>query len=240
MDEREFIMGTIHNLKLHSAIVVEKANSAIAFKKYFKHSYYVENNARAFEYFLEKRIAIVILYCDEKTTDTLDVINAIRKEKNETIIIVISYNKESTALLNLLNADVYHLKIDKIKEYVLYDKTEVKNILQSVEKNLERISNNIIYLLDNYCYNREKKTLYSPKLEKIRLSKNETLLLDILSKKTEKYFPAETLEYQIWEDESIAINCDNRLKNLLFGLRKKLPKGSIVNIYNWGYTLVIV
>ncbi len=60
----------------------------------------------------------------------------------------------------------------------------------------------------------------------------------MLLKLRQQFITADTLEYSLWEEESMKSNCQGRLKVLLNGIRKKLPKNTIVNSYGLGYRII--
>lgn len=61
--------------------------------------------------------------------------------------------------------------------------------------------------------------------------------MKILLKSKHQFFSPEVIEHDIWEEDFYREDCHIRLKYLLYGIRKKLPKGSIVNSYGLGYKL---
>ena len=98
-------------------------------------------------------------------------------------------------------------------------------------------SSEIKKLKNNYFFDMNKEKLYNELKKEIKLTKNEKHFLRIMFNVKESSVARETLQYLIWEEASLHKNCDGRLKSLLNGIRKKLPKNSIINQYGVGYML---
>ena len=73
----------------------------------------------------------------------------------------------------------------------------------------------------------------------IKLTKKERQFLDTLLQSKHQFVSNSTLEYTIWEEESLSKDCSGRLKVLINSIRKKLLPKSIINEYNIGYKIII-
>ena len=69
------------------------------------------------------------------------------------------------------------------------------------------------------------------------MTKKEIELLTLLFSNTNKVFSSEDIIFELWYDMEESKN--DSLKTLIKTLRKKLPKGSIKNIFGVGYKLEI-
>ena len=117
-------------------------------------------------------------------------------------------------------------------------KHKVEILLKNLCHDLKFIDDYSFSLKDEYWFNTKNKILYNNENKEIKLTKHEIKFMEIMSSKNGQYVSAEYIEYSIWEEESICQDCNKRLKNLIYGLRKKLPKNSIINSYKLGYKLV--
>jgi DNA-binding response OmpR family regulator len=82
--------------------------------------------------------------------------------------------------------------------------------------------------------------LFDKNHHEVKLTKKEKKLINILVKSKKQFVSSDILEYTIWEDESMKYDCKGRFKVLLNGLRKKLPKYTIINSYGLGYKIQTV
>ena len=64
----------------------------------------------------------------------------------------------------------------------------------------------------------------------IKLTKKERQFLDTLLQSKHQFVSNSTLEYTIWEEESLSKDCSGRLKVLINSIRKKLLPKSIINL----------
>ena len=117
---------------------------------------------------------------------------------------------------------------------------EVKILLKNICRDLVSIDDFSFYLKDGYVFNTRSKILYNQESREIKLTKNEIKFMEIMTSRKEQFFSSTFIEYSIWEEESISEDCNKRLKYLIYKLRKKLPKNSIVNSYKLGYKLVSI
>jgi DNA-binding response OmpR family regulator len=114
---------------------------------------------------------------------------------------------------------------------------QVEVLLKNLCHDLKFIDDYSLYLQEGYLFNTRNKILYNEKNKEIKLTKNEIKFMEIMSSTKEQYFSSEFIEHSIWEEDSVYQDCNKRLKYLIYGLRKKLPKNSIVNSYKLGYKL---
>jgi DNA-binding response OmpR family regulator len=115
---------------------------------------------------------------------------------------------------------------------------QVEVLLKNLCRDLKFIDDFSFYLQEGYLFNTRNKILYNEKNKEIKLTKNEIKFMEIMSSRKEQYYSSDFIEYSIWEEDSVHEDCNKRLKYLIYGLRKKLPKNAIVNSYSLGYKLV--
>jgi len=177
---------------------------------------------------------IFFLNCDEKENNCINIIKEIRKQDRKSIIIIGSREK---------NLDIFEEALSlHLSGYLQkpFKKNDIEKLLINIIEDLAPLhSDEKIYLKEAYNFNKKQLTLFDDKYKIIKLTKYEKKLMKILSQEKNNYVSSETLEYSIWEEASLEQDCNKRLKHLIYCLRKKLPKGSIINSYNLGYKLII-
>ena len=73
--------------------------------------------------------------------------------------------------------------------------------------------------------------------EVIKLTKNETLLMQVFLKNRTKISTLQEIFDTLWHDEP-HLACAETLKSIISRLRKKVPTSTIENVYSLGYRLV--
>jgi len=103
---------------------------------------------------------------------------------------------------------------------------------QSIEKtqDLNKFS---IQLSKNCNYNAFTQNITCED-EKIKLTKNELLLMDLLAHHTNRPLSYTEIEDAVWPYEGMS---SDAIRSLVRGLRKKLPEDAIENISGVGYRL---
>jgi len=72
---------------------------------------------------------------------------------------------------------------------------------------------------------------------KVHLTKKETLFLELLKRGNGDFVSKNDIEFHIWNNDSTNRDCSGRLKTLVYELRKKIGKESIVTCYALGYKI---
>lgn len=178
-----------------------------------------------------------------------EAISSIKVRKYDLILLDIDLNNNHTGI-DIANEEMVLNKIPFI--YLTYhtDDTTIKEMLTTNPKSYlskplkyEELKVAIAIALgyqrgtidigDNFSYNRESQRLYlNDKI--IKLSKNETRLLERLIEGRGTVVPSNILEFEIWGNNSIA---KNALTMLVSSLRTKLKPKKIENIVAEGYRL---
>jgi hypothetical protein len=107
------------------------------------------------------------------------------------------------------------------------------NALSSLLSSSGALNNKV----DEINYNQKIMELYL-KEEKVKMSKSETLLFDILFQYKNKSIDSQTIFSYVWEDSSKEFSSDS-VRALVKKLRKKLPDGSLQNVYGGFYKLSV-
>ncbi len=121
-----------------------------------------------------------------------------------------------------------------IKPYKLH------NLQAAIELSIKKIkqlksSEDIkrVELLPPYIYDKEKRILLKDDKE-MKLTKNETLLIEMLCKNKDSYITQEFIENNIWENYPAGANA---FRSLVFRLRNKMDEDLIINQKGFGYKI---
>ena len=202
------------------------------FKNYFKEIELVKNNSEALSLYNQNSFFTIFLDSDSQQDNAFDICKQIRENDKKTVIVILAdiIDREK-----LEKAIPLHLS-GFIKRP--FNQNQVVDVLSNIKHDLKFLSTDIIRLKNNYYFSLNHQILYDASHCEVKLTKNELKLLNILIKAKNKLSTDESIEHEIWEEDSLEKNCTNRLKNLLYNIRKKLPKNSISNNYKLGYKLV--
>ena len=223
----------MNNLKIYKAVLVGSMEDKSVFEGFFREIVLVKTNIEALEYYYEHSPPIIFFYCDPMVSNPVPIIKEIRKKERETILVIVSKSKNLSLLLGALPL---HLSGYIQKPF---EPNQMNALLENISSDLNFLYSDNLMLHNGYVFNREKGVLYNEKKIEIELTPHQVTFMQIIASRKDQYFSSEFIEFSIWEETSSYIDCNNRLKNLLYGLRKKLPKKSIVNSYKFGYKLVV-
>ncbi len=222
----------MHNLKFSQLLLVGKPNEQRFFENYFREVMLLERNSDVLKWYTKSTFFTIFLDCDSLEGNVFEIAEEIRKHDHKRVIVFLSSKIDRDKLLKAIPLHLsgcIHRPLDQ---------NQVEDVLEHVQSDLERISEDCIRLKSGYRFHVAKQILYDAFHQEVKLTKNELTLLKILLRDRDKCVEAEVIEHEIWEEDSLEIDCTNRLKNLLYNLRKKLPEGSISNNYKLGYKLL--
>ena len=222
----------MNRLKTTSLLLVGNTKEKQYFENYFKVVTLLDVNHRVFEFYKQNSFPIIFLDMDLIEGDALEICRKIREHDHKTVIVLLANGLSEKSLYKALSL---HLSGCILKPLM---KKQVEEILFNVNHELEFLSEDTVLLKEDYHFHTNQNTLHTPTHKEIKLTKNELKLLSILVKSKDEIVTEESIEHAIWEEDSFEFDCSSRLKNLLYNLRKKLPKESISNNYKLGYRLV--
>lgn len=159
--------------------------------------------------------------------DGLSMIKKIRENDLTTKIVITTAYTDQKYLLEAVELQL----IKYVSKPLTWDK--ISSILKTSAKYLDDHTSTIKYIGDDFTYNTFSNTLYN--IDKpVVMSKHETLLLELLVKQRNHVVEYEAIENFVWPEIGMS---KDAIKSLTKGLRKKLPKDSLENIYSMGYKL---
>ena len=162
----------------------------------------------------------------------LDLTQKIREiDKNVKIIILTAHLDENKLLQAIPLGLVGYLK-KPIK------RQELKDILYKTIAELEvKDKNSHILRLSSSLYWNMKKELLLKNDEELHLTKNEIILMNILSSKSRLYYSLNNILEEFWLYRNQKDMTENSIRNIIKRLKQKLPEGTIGNHYGVGYKL---
>ena len=159
----------------------------------------------------------------------IDFIKKIRQSNSKIPIIILSAHTDTKFLLEASKL--------KLVEYLTKPATykELENSLLLAVKEIQSVTERFYYLNEVNKYDIQHKLLYNSQNEITKLSNNETNLLELFIKNSNRTIYTEEIKNLIWDDSFNAT--DTALKSLIHKLRKKIGKNTIKNVSGIGYYL---
>ncbi len=197
------------------------------FETRFKRVYTAIDGQEALRLYDEHRPDILLLDINMPFLDGLTLVETIRKvDKHVKIIILTAHLDEE----KLLRAITLHL-IDYLKKPV--KKRELDAVLLKAVDELtqEEQADAIVRISTEVSWHKETKSLLNDKKE-IHLTKNEIILLGLLTSKAKKYYSFDDILEVFWNEISL-----EAVRNIIKRLKQKLPSGTLINNYGIGYKL---
>jgi len=222
----------MNRLKTTSLLLVGNPKEKRYFEEYFRDVTLLNDNHNIFEFYKKNIFPVIFLDFDLSKENVLEICKKIREHDHSTVIVFLAY---ALSEKNLYKSLALHLSGCILKPF---QKKQVEDVLFNINHELEFLSEDTFRLQEDYHFHINQSILHTPTHEEIKLTKNELKLLTLLVKAKDEIVNEELIEHALWEEDSFEIDCSSRLKNLLYNLRKKLPKNSISNNYKLGYRLI--
>lgn len=163
----------------------------------------------------------------------LELSKEIRLISKKTKIIILTAHSEKDKLLEALNMQMVDYLIKPIKRKDLENSINIA--VELLTPNI--VNNNIIYLDKRSQYNIETNE-YHVDNKLIACTQSETQLLNLFCQNISKQFSAYDIFLHIWESNEKNYSATS-IRTLIKNLRKKMPKGILINIYGGFYKLQI-
>ena len=219
-------------LKNSSILLAEdEENLRNSFKKvlllYVKEVFTASNGEEAFELYQNHRPDIVITDVKMPKLNGLELIKKIRKENQETPIIVTSAYTDKDLLLESIKLSLVDYLVKPIKEKDLIALLEI-----SADVLLQKVKT-VVTIDERNTYDYQNKQLVQD-AQKISLTHKEVEFLEILLQHKGNLVTRQTLEDKLYVYEEAP---PSALKNLVFKLRKKIGNDVVQTVGNLGYTI---
>jgi len=201
-------------------------------KRYFKEVYDVSSGDKAILLYEKYKPDILLLDINMPIKNGLEVSQYIRKKDKISRIIILTAHLEQDKLLLATELNLTKYLPKPISRNDL--KTTLNDAVSQLKELKKQID--IIYLDENYIWDKTNKILKFND-EHVKLTKYETLLLEILSSQLNTIFSLDEISIFLWEDIYSTQITTNKIKDIIKRIRKKLPKDTIINVYGAGYKL---
>jgi len=151
-----------------------------------------------------------------------------------------AYDKDVQIIMATAHSDTeYLLKAIELQlvKYIIKPITKEK-LIEALERSIELINDKSKFSLAlsaNTNYNAFEKVIYEDDKE-VKLTKNETLFLDLLAHHHTRVVKYEEIENAIWPYDGMS---QDAIRSLVRGLRKKVPQNCIENVSGSGYKLYV-
>ncbi|WP_294964754.1 response regulator [Sulfurimonas sp.] len=157
----------------------------------------------------------------------IDMASYIRAHDKDVQIIIATAHSDTEYLLKAVEL--------QLVKYIIKPITKDK-LINALEKSIELIQDKSKFnlaLSATALYNAYEKIIYNNGQE-IKLTKNETLFLDLLAHHHTRVVKYEEIESAIWAYEGMS---QDAIRSLVRGIRKKVPQHCIENVSGSGYKL---
>ena len=186
-----------------------------------------KDGKEAIEIWSKYKPDIIITDINMPRLNGIDMASYIRANDKNVQIIIATAHSDTEYLLKAVELQLVKYIIKPITK----EKLEIA-LNKSIELMEDKSKFNLA--LSSTCsYNAYEKVILDNNKE-IKLTKNETLFLDLLAHHHTRIVKYEEIENAIWAYEGMS---QDAIRSLVRGLRKKIPNGVIENISGSGYKL---
>ena len=187
------------------------------------------NGKEAISVWKEHKPDIIITDISMPKLNGLDMASYIRANDKDVQIIVATAYSDTEYLMQAVEL--------QLVKYIIKPITKDK-LLGALEKSIELIQDKSKFNLNlsETCHYNAYEKIIIDKDKEVKLTKNETLFLDLLAHHHTRVVKYEEIEDAIWAYEGMS---QDAIRSLVRGLRKKVPDGAIENVSGSGYRLHI-
>ena len=203
-------------------------NAVEYLKRITKEVLEASDGKEAIKIWAEEKPDIIISDISMPRLNGLDMARYIRSKDTQVQIIIATAYTDTQYLMQAVELNLVKYIVKPITKEKL-----MGALTQSVLKN--RANNDFTIQLSKTCLYSAFTQYIDCKDEKIKLTKNETLFMDLLAHHIDKTLTYQEIEDAIWPYEGMS---QDAIRSLVRGLRKKLPKNSLENLSGMGYRLL--
>lgn len=194
-------------------------------KYYFKEVYEASNGNEAYELYEYYKPKIILSDIQMKDCNGLELVEKIRKNDNDTMIIMLTAYSNEEYLVELINLNINHFILKPLN---------LKKLNIALEKYLQKTIKPILLAEDLILDSQKRELIYKNK-EAIHLRKREKDFLHLLYEKKGLILKYEEIEFELWNERQMT---SYALKSFIKELRAKIPLNIIKNVPQEGYTLI--
>lgn len=199
-------------------------------KHLFHNVYKAADGDEAWRLYEIYRPDILLLDIEMPGLNGLELARRIRKRDRRTRIIIATAHVDERRLLQAVELNLTRFLPKP------FGRQALKEALSKAVSELDATPR--IALCDGFEWDVAKRKLYGSDRE-IRLTASEQALFGLLASTPGQIFSPYTIEMHLWPDAFDDSDSAARIKTLIKRLRKKVPEGSIENVYGEGYRLNI-
>ncbi len=195
-------------------------------KYYFKEVYEANSAELGFEKYLEFKPDIVLSDIQMPKQNGIFLVENIRKNDQECLIIMITAYSSEEYLLELINLNINHYIIKPITS---------NNLLSGILKAFGgRLDEKVVFTSLLFFDKKTYKLYYKEK--EILLRKRDIEFLLLLYKNKNQVLPYSLIEDSLWRDKSMSTSA---LKTFIKEFRQRMPIDLLQNVHQIGYKLII-
>ena len=198
---------------------------------YYDEVFEAEDGEKAYHLYKEIKPDIMIIDIHIPKLNGIALLKKIRQKDHNTKAIMLTALTDVSTLQDAASL--------KLTEYLIkpVSSSTLKSTLNKVISELSQfkvVPLKVLHLKDNYNWDVDNEELHcNGKI--IYLTKKEQKIFKLFMDNINSVLSIDTILYSIWED-NIETNL-NTFKTLLKKLRRKLPKGMIINVHGRGYKI---
>jgi len=204
-----------------------RKNAVEFLQRVCKKVFQAKDGKEAIKIWTQEKPDIIITDINMPRLNGLDMAAYIRAEDKDVQIIVATAHSDTEYLLRAVEL--------QLVKYIIKPITKDK-LIHALEMSIELIKDKskfVLQLSQECSYNAYDKTILKDGVE-IKLTKNETLFLDLLAHHSSRVVNYVEIEDAIWAYDGMS---QDAIRSLVRGLRKKIPEGAVENISGIGYKI---
>ena len=208
-----------------------QANITEYLASYFKAVYVASDGQEGLACYQKHHPDVLLLDINVPYLSGLELAQTIRQEDKSIKILMLTGITETEKLLQATE-----LKLTKYLLKPLSPKA-FKSTLKLLVAELMENPRDFVPLGEGMVWDKEREQLLHEG-ERVILSEKEQKLLRLFISKQAEVIGFETIMVALWEDAFDREISIDSVKNQVSNLRKKLPKGTVINVYGQGYRLL--
>lgn len=233
--DKDYLKSIIKQTKDYTILYAEdneeqRLQTIKMLQNYFGNIISAVNGHEAFKLYKEHKDEIKIIFTDIKMPimDGIKLCEQIREGDKIVPIVIFSAYDDKEFLMEGIKVG--------IDGYILKPYT-LELITETIQKIIKKSGQfNIRYLKDGFYWNQNDESLYNKDHHEIKLSKNERILVKLLSSAENKIVSPLDIENEVFDD----LKSDNRrVRNLISRLNLKLDINLVESIYGEGYKIAL-
>ncbi|MEA3352548.1 MAG: response regulator transcription factor [Campylobacterota bacterium] len=223
-------------IKPYSILFIEdeigiRKNYVKFLKRYFTNVYEATNGEEAYAVYKEKKPDILIIDINIPKLNGIELLTKIRQNDHTTKALMLTAHSEKNYLLEAVELKLTKYLIKPISRASLKD--AINLVIEELNK-FKTISSKLIDIKNDYVWNNDTKELYQDDILQ-QLTAKETKVLDLFLNNLSRSLSYDDIIVNIWDD--FENNKIDSVKTLIKNLRRKLPEGTIQNVYGIGYKI---